>query len=774
MAYLTNNTRAASLTINGVDYTSNLKSWSVSDASANKQGCIQTTGTINLGTAPSGALIEDYDRDNFRRGATVILDVTKPDGSVARHPRGYLFVISTSYSVEAEELIVEIGCRLSLIALTEDSSNSQLDTLIALVPFTLNPTQRTYSNCCAGFASTGQYIYQDNNDSLIVSSFWDGDGLGTVAAGEWVSILGTTTSSVAPLAGAGAIPDSIKLSYQVPSGSNNVSESKTEITETESYYFLQYPAASSRRVNSDADIDAINGTLNNIQNSVTYLVNAVYNDCGNAPPPPQQSEQDDSCNDGYEIIQSPVTVPAIRREVTTTTYNGPGGQQDYTETEIFGPRVEANNQYFADKFAYCKSVFASACRPDGFCPRDGLGVVKLAYSTSKNEFGRAGELVKTTTDNYQLRLTAAQPTDWRAGNNGGRVQQFNSSYATDNSYFRVQRTETLYYQNGNTNFQDTKTYNSITSRGVGISSGANIDALRGVVTRQVRKSTTISTLDVQPDTINEPTRSTVERTRTLPLFTGRFKTPPDSSGPYELDEQIPLPLLYYAGSVISFTSINAAVEAYSDYIIRFTKGDIFGLQIGESLRNEVLDNWYPGMPFRYYDPSKGKIMAMRMDATVWGVTTDEAAFVTNGMWNGFTNGTVTTPDNLVGNSTPDLTIDTNGELGGTGGSPTPPGAVVDPGIVNEDTVDNGAIAFNVDVEMTFQAIANTFTIDGIQSPPPDPETLNTYRTFVTFCEGIIVGPGDLLEANGDGSIPLEYNGQLVVSTATVVDPDVFA
>ena len=61
-----------------------------------------------------------------------------------------------------------------------------------------------------------------------------------------------------------------------------------------------------------------------------------------------------------------------------------------------------------------------------------------------------------------------------------------------------------------------------------------------------------------------------------------------------------------------------------------------------------------------------------------------------------------------------------------------------------------------------------------RSPPPDPEDLNAYRTFMVFCEGLIVGPGDLLEANGDGSIPLENNGQLVVSTATIIDGDIFA
>jgi hypothetical protein len=81
MAFLSNNTRVSSLVIAGVDYTSNMVSWAVSDASANKQGCISTQGQVVLGTKPGGVLIEDYDRNNFRRGDQVILELTEPGGA---------------------------------------------------------------------------------------------------------------------------------------------------------------------------------------------------------------------------------------------------------------------------------------------------------------------------------------------------------------------------------------------------------------------------------------------------------------------------------------------------------------------------------------------------------------------------------------------------------------------------------------------------------------------------------------------------------------------
>ena len=62
MSYIINQTRAASLKIGGVDYTEVLLDWSVSDSTANKNGCVRTQGSVILGWKPGSSVVEDYDR----------------------------------------------------------------------------------------------------------------------------------------------------------------------------------------------------------------------------------------------------------------------------------------------------------------------------------------------------------------------------------------------------------------------------------------------------------------------------------------------------------------------------------------------------------------------------------------------------------------------------------------------------------------------------------------------------------------------------------------
>ena len=102
-------------------------------------------------------------------------------------------------------------CRLGLMSLTDSYG-----ALLAMTPIPTDVAQSTFENCCATFAASGQFVYQDRNGSLATGEFFDGDGYSGVASGEWVSVLGTTTNSVAPLAGSGVVPDEIVLSYQVP------------------------------------------------------------------------------------------------------------------------------------------------------------------------------------------------------------------------------------------------------------------------------------------------------------------------------------------------------------------------------------------------------------------------------------------------------------------------------------------------------------------------------------------------------------------------------
>lgn len=739
MSYLVNQTRLSSLTVNGADYTSSLASWQVSDSSANKSGLISATGQLVLGQTPGGYDVEDYDRDNFKRGAQVILDVTYPSGATGRHPRGLLYILSTSYSPENNQLIADIGCRLALASLTDE-----IDDLVSLSPIHLDPTQRTYSNVSAAFASAGKYLYQDNQGNLVSGVFFDGDTTAGVAAGLWVSVLGVTALSVSPLAGTNAIPDQVNLSYRVPADSIASDQSGKVVEDvTESYYYITYPATVYERKN-DGTLGSIGGTFTGAEPT------GATSACGNTPSKPADNGTP-SCNEGYETVQIAHIIPAKRIETRRSEYNGPGGQLSRVYSQIEGPALEANGQYFADKFAYCRSTWASACQPNGACPMDGEQNILLAYTEQMNYYGSSNELVKTVVDSYATTLSAAQPFNWRSGVVNGVVQDFKDLSLTD--MYRVSSVITEFFYSDNSNRQETTTYTSVASRQSGIT--GNIDAVAGIKTFERRTSATISTNPLTPDLVNNSTTNTVDKTTTLRLFTGRYQEPPLESGPYVLKEQIPVPLLFDTES-----EIDAAVAAYSGHLERFVKGDAFGLQIGEALREEIASGWFPGMPFRYYDSKKGRLMAMRMDSTNWGLDQEGSALVTNGIWIGNSNGTVSIPSNLSGNSRPDM--------GGGGAPPSTPGAP--PSVGGETFVDSGSFAFDVNVYFALDGSALTFepTV-----PSASSYDSNVHGTFTCFAGGLVVTAGDLLNVKPGGGIPVDYNGSLVTTGATVVQANIF-
>jgi hypothetical protein len=758
MSYLANQTRVSSLLIGGTDYTSSLVQWVVSDQSAYKNGCLQTTGTLVLGSYAGGPPVEDYDRNIFRRGVVVTLDLAEPGGAPYRHPRGYLHVISSSYDVENEQLIVELGCRLVLIALTEE-----IDDLVAITPVALDIAQTTYQNCSAAFSSLGQYVYQDNQGALQVGTFFDGDGYGGVASGDWVSILGVTATSAQPLAGTGAVPDRINLSYQVPSdGLNEDSQGRVDTVETDSYYFARYPAVVFIRKNSDASPNNPNGTISNIDDVYTGPVlssGSGGSSCGNSPDQPADNGDDgttnDSCNQGYSVEQEPLFLPAFRREESVTEYNAPGAQVSRSYRSIRGPAIEANAQYYADKFAYCRATWATACQPNGSCPYEGMEEILLSYDETINYYGDANELVRTIVDSYVPVLSAAQPSDWRSGINGGIPQDFNQNLSTTDM-FRTSRRDTTYYQEGSINVQEDVSYASMASRNVGI--GGDLDALNGIETVQIRRSATTATVEIAPDRVNNSTTATDEKSIEIVLFTGRFKTPPAEAGPYIIDEQIPVPLLFESES-----EVNSAVDAYSNYLERFVKGDAFGLQLGEAMRSDVVASWRPGMPFRYHDPQKARTLAFRMDATSWGVDQNESAFVTNGIWIGESDGNVTIPDNLVGNSLPDM-----------GSGVIPPITPIPPSVDDETSVDSGSFSWVVDVFFSFSAGMTAFGNDGVVPILPSDLNYNVNFTMTCFVSGLVASPGDILATESNGSIPLDLAGSLVTADAVLVTPDLFA
>jgi hypothetical protein len=285
MARLVNPTRRYQLLIDGVDYSTKMISWQVSDASANKNGIIQTQGELILGEIIGGNSLEDYDRNLFKRGTPVILNVYKPGaGSPTRHPRGYLYVVTTGYSPESSSLSVKLGCKLTLAALTDDVSS-----IIGLVPIPLEEDRQDFSNCAASFAAAGQVLYQNNQGNLVARRFFDGDGYGTAAAGVWTSIMGQTALSVSPMLGGNALPDVLELSYQYPDNGLDPNQTDYEKIETDSFYPTQYPGFAFERISGTTGISGSN---------VSGNTSTPTSSCGNAPGQPAESRCMPSSNQG--------------------------------------------------------------------------------------------------------------------------------------------------------------------------------------------------------------------------------------------------------------------------------------------------------------------------------------------------------------------------------------------------------------------------------------------------------------------------------------------
>lgn len=751
MGYLVQKTRATALTIGGQDYTASFVELQVSDLSAFKNGLITTTGTLTLGQRPGGSDIEDYDRNIFKRGTLITLDVTEPGGAAYRHPRGHLYVLTVSYDVEAEQLVIEVGCRLALAYLIDDAS-----TILPLVPIPLDPAQQEIQNCSASFASAGMILYQDNQGVLQSRKFFGTDGSGGVEAGDFVSVLGETALSVSPLAGGSPIPDVIKLSYQTPLDALASDTPVEEITDTTtSEYFIDYPAVAYTRV-PDSEI----GEACKPQPSETET-----DSCGSAVVPPLNEtapigeQQDILCECQWTSERASVFLPATKVSVVKTNYGGPAGQTSYQLSEVTGPAIEANSQYFADKYAYCSRVYGYACSPNGGCPYAGMDGIILSRSSTVYTYDPTDNSLKQTiTENYRTLLSAADPENWRSGVNNGVPQDFDQNFdGANETLFRETVTIVDYSKENNLNKQVTTTYKSVTS--IGVDSGASLDAYSGIKTVETRVSATNVVNDIKPDATVSPTTQTAEQSTRLLLNTDSYVTPPAEAGDYELKESIPVPLLSKSASQVS-----TWVNDYSEYLTRFVKGDLYGLQIGEALRSDIVNGWYPGRPFRYTDTQNNKIVAMRMDACAWGVTPEEAIVVTNGIWNGFSNGSLVIGNNLTGNSTP--TFD--------GSDPAAPPAADPPPSIGDDVVGQ-SFAFEIDIELRLEDIMSFYGADGVSAPNPEfPETYTVDMTLVPFVGGVVVTAGDLLETTGSGSIPLEYGGLLVTENATVVNANVFS
>ncbi|MEH1821532.1 MAG: hypothetical protein V7L31_21035 [Nostoc sp.] len=121
--------RNVRLLIGGTDYTPCLISFQGSDSHLDQSGLITFTGQIVLGKALGFAQSLD-DRKNpgaFCRGKPVILDIADTNGSLTRHPRGTLRLLTPKYDVEKQQLTLEVGDLITLLNFKEPTDPDKAD-----------------------------------------------------------------------------------------------------------------------------------------------------------------------------------------------------------------------------------------------------------------------------------------------------------------------------------------------------------------------------------------------------------------------------------------------------------------------------------------------------------------------------------------------------------------------------------------------------------------------------------------------------------------------
>lgn len=686
MAYFINQTRMAEVLINGTDFTQFATEINLTDSSGIKNGLIATDGEIKLKYIPGSTFPQDYKRNAFRRGDPVRISVQFPSGVTRRHPRGYLFVISSKFEPETESIVVEVGCTMALRALAED-----VEALIDQSDLYISETRKDYSNLSNAMAAQSKILYYDNNNNLQSLKMYDGESQIGSAAPNFVSVFGLTAMSVQALdarskfdeGGEGSKdspyedfdPDDVDLTYDWgpevdedgnpipgtgPDGNDPPPVDRVDTTTTESKYYMQYPAiAYQRKPPEEVDnLDDAGTPQDDSGLEIPRPLTCVDEETNPNPDSPAIQTPggvngETSCMDNYETVRSPIYVNAQSTSISTSYYDGPNSALSYQENLRYGPALEANNQYFADSFQVCRQSWATKCQPNGQCSTaEGTEEVLLSKDTRETTYNEDGSVASIIVDSFATRLSGAQPFNWRAGVENGLIVNFRTPLNPFGLY-RVQRVETnyTYSKTGAKTVRATTTYTSVTSRQQGIS--GIIDALSGIITTQTETSLTNAVDPPRPPQLEEPEIPTEEETETLPGNGEGDDSRGSSAGligssKIKVRERIGFPIIPIRGR----TTAAQVIADYKEYIVFTIKGESLGLRIVEPLREDICTNWTPNQSFRYSDPRYDLVMSLRMDGTTWSIRPDSCLISTDGLAMGFSDGTLQVPNNVVGNTTP--------------------------------------------------------------------------------------------------------------------------
>lgn len=622
MAWLNNTAAKVFITIDGVDYSDELTSGTVTDSTAINTGAVLTGGQLDFADLSGQNRLEDYAQTKFGRGKVVLIDI-EIAGVRQRHPRGYLYLLGSTYNTESRTLVVEVGCILTMRNITDDVGD-----MAGLTIFPLTSSDQetpTFANLITAVNTEGKFLWQDNTGIVRKSEFFGSDGFGSgKEEAKWVSARNYTCLSVGPLGAAATVPDTIKVNYTWQTAADTdtdidpITGKPQEEDATESSYWIEHPANLRKKQKICTTDPRGNRTCRDI------VVNGAKRQ--------------------YACTKNNAS---IRR------YGGPGGSVS-TENEItLGPAVELNGAYYAELYAFQLSQAGGDSA--GLQPQ-GLEVVTQTSREKVYEYGPGGEVLKTIEKRYKNLLSAMTTQDWRAGNaETGKVFEpdapvdnatrgFLTTVPKDLVYLDAKVTTSFTYYDDRTVEVTETVLSSASCNGVGVYPPTgerivqDIGADNNGITTTVKRTSTGGLLN--PDQPPRNPGGVVLTTKSDVYIDESAKYFPTEAGSVVLNASLP-----FAVVGLQEAEMRQLAANYARILRAQVEGDAAGLRIAETLRPEVL-NYYPGMPFSFYDEQEEKLVKLRMNATGWAFAPGQAIFATEGCFIGVSNGTVTIPDNV--------------------------------------------------------------------------------------------------------------------------------
>lgn len=755
MSYVVNTSKQVRLTIGGVNYSSNVIDIQLSDESAFNNGIVATNGTIVLGYVPGGSSIEDYAKQFFDRGQSVLIEISNGSGGYITHPRGWLYVVDSSYDIEENKLSVDVGCKLYLASLSDDVSE-----LLGYTTIPLSDDKRTYSDLSNALQAESKFIWQSNTGSIVKTDFFLGDGTGTNRAqGLWTSVLGVTAINTESLGGSTITPDFLEVSFEFTEPQSSEIDPAEDFDQTivTTKYTIDFPSVEYVRVRPE---DGIGGTNPNAPATVPAGTGRGSDACGDSPivPGTGGGEGDDpifeACTEGYEAIETTRQIEVENRDVSTTYYQAVGRQASKIIQEDYDSKLQHNDEYWKDLIEFCRFGFGTKCDPDGGCvdqtTLEANNSMRSSLVIEDNYYGDGGILIRKNVETFEDMFDCYTPSDWRYGvkdpfsdaviskfrkmhlYTGPSYEYMSSRVLTEYQYFDSHTIETTttwtsdcgkestFYEEDETWIQRIR------------------DAYPWGKKRVVKKITSKKTTEREEQKSTDPT--TVTRT----LKIGDVKAPkayiepPTESGAIIMQTSLPL-------IVGGFNASYLAATRYLRNYRRFLEGESKGIRVIEALRSEIITGWFPSMPFRFYDSRYEKVFGLRMNACSWGLSQTEAVVSTDGIFIGVSNGVLSEADGI-------------------------------PLIINETSVTPAeGITEVIEVNLRLSAIQTNGGGDsdtGIVSAPVD-TYFDNFATLVIWVSGAIFEPGSLLATDENGGVPIANGSTLVTTGAVVVNADLF-